>query len=254
MMYFIQTLKDRNETLFYFGLICLAVTVLFFLLSRTTSTEVLGINAYIKPFKFALSTFLYSWTMAWFLGYLPTFNPTIFNWIIIITLGFEIFYIAVQASKGELSHYNVSTPTKSFLFSMMAIMATIATLATVYIAVLFFGTTVSELPNYYLWSIRLGLIIFVIFSFEGFIMGSKMAHTIGSDDGSKGWALLNWSFTYGDLRIAHFIGMHALQVIPLVSYYLLKNTKLTLLLGVLYFGLAAFTLIQALQAKPLLKM
>lgn len=250
---FIQTLKVRNETLFNFGLICLVLTVLFFVLSKTTSTEVFGINAYIKPFKFALSTFLYSWTMAWFLGYLPAINPTIFNWIIIITLGFEIVYIALQASKGELSHYNISTPTKSFLFSMMALMATIATLATAYIAVLFFGNTVSELPNYYLWSIRLGLIIFVIFSFEGFVMGSKMAHTIGSEDGSKGLTILNWSFTYGDLRIAHFIGMHALQVIPLLSYYLLKNTKFTLLLGLLYFGLAIFTLIQALQGKPFFK-
>jgi hypothetical protein len=252
-MYFIETLKERNETLFNFGIICLLFAILFFVLSKTNSTEVFGINAYLKPFKFAFSTFLYSWTMAWFLGYLPTFNPTIFNWIIIITLGFEIVYIALQASKGELSHYNVSTPTKSFLFSMMALMATITTLATAYITVLFFGNTVSELPNYYLWSIRLGLIIFVIFSFEGFVMGSKMAHTIGSEDGSKGLALLNWSFTYGDLRIAHFIGMHALQVIPLLSYYLLKNTKFTLLLGLLYFGLAIFTLIQALQGKPFFK-
>jgi len=246
---FIENVKERNETLFNFGLVCLVFTILFFILSKTTSTEVLGINAYIKPFKFAFSTFIYSWTMTWFLGYLPNFNPTIFNWIIIITLGFEIVYIALQASKGELSHYNISTPTKSFLFSMMALMATIATLATAYIAVLFFGNTVSELPNYYLLSIRLGLMIFVIFSFEGFVMGSKMAHTIGSEDGGKGLAILNWSFTYGDLRIAHFIGMHALQIIPIASFYLLKNTKLTIGLGILYFGLALFTLIQALQGK-----
>jgi hypothetical protein len=232
----------------------LLFTILFFILSKTTSTQVFGINAYIKPFKFALSTFLYSWTMAWFLGYLPTFNATVFNWIIIVTLGFEIFYIALQASKGETSHFNVSTPTKSFLFTMMALMATIATIATAYIAVLFFGTTVSALPNYYLWSIRLGLIIFVVFSFEGFVMGSKMAHTVGSEDGSTGLALLNWSFTYGDLRIAHFIGMHALQVLPIVSYYVLKNTKLTLGIGMVYFGLAVFTLIQALNGKPFIKM
>lgn len=253
-MYFIEILKFRNETLFYYGLICLVFTILFFVLSKTTTTEVFGINAYIKPFKFALSTFFYSWTMAWFLGYLPTFNTSIFNWIIIITLGFEIFYIALQASKGETSHFNVSTPIKSFLYTMMALMATIATIATAYIAVLFFGNTVSELPNYYLWSIRLGLIIFVIFSFEGFVMGSKMTHTIGALDGSKGLSILNWSCTHGDLRIAHFIGMHALQIIPILSFYLLKNTKLTLLLGLFYFGLAIFTLIQALQGKPLLKM
>jgi hypothetical protein len=252
-MYFIEALRTRNETLFNFGLICLVLTIVFFVLSKTTSTEVFGINAYIKPFKFAVSTFLYSWTMAWFLGYLPTFNPTYFNWIIIITLGFEIFYIALQASKGELSHYNVSTPIKSFLYAMMGLMATIATIATAYIAVLFFGNSVAELPDYYLWSIRLGLIIFVIFSFEGFAMGSRMTHTIGGLDGSKGIPILNWSFTHGDLRIAHFIGMHALQIIPILSFYLLKNTKLTIGLGILYFALAVFTLVQALQGRSFFK-
>jgi hypothetical protein len=250
MNYFIETIRYRNETLYNFGLLCLLFTIIFFVLSKTTTTQVFGINAYIKPFKFALSTFLYSWTMAWFLGYLPRFNSSVFNWIIIITLGFEIFYIALQASKGETSHFNVSTPAKSFLFSMMALMATIATLATAYIALLFFGNNVIILPNYYLWSIRLGLIIFVLFSLEGFVMGAKMTHTIGSGDGSKGLAILNWSFTYGDLRVAHFIGMHALQIIPVVSYYGLKNTKLTIGLGILYFALAVFTLVQALKAKP----
>lgn len=252
-MYFIETLKSRNEPLFNFGLLCLVLIILFYVLSKTTSTEVFGINAYIKPFKFALSTFLYSWTMAWFMGYLPTFNATLFNWIIMITLGFEIFYIAWQASKGELSHYNISTPIKSLLYTMMGLMATIATIATAYIAVLFFGNSVSDLPDYYLWSIRLGLIIFVIFSFEGFAMGAKMTHTIGGVDGSKGIPILNWSMTHGDLRIAHFIGMHALQIIPLLSFYLLKNTKLTIGLGVLYFGLAVFTLVQALQGKTFFK-
>ena len=128
-----------------------------------------------------------------------------------------------------------------------------ATPLSIYIAVLFFDNAIFELPKYYLWSIRLGLIIFVIFSFEGFVMGSKMSHTVGAGDGSKGIAILNWSFSYGDLRVAHFIGMHALQVIPVISYYFLKSTKLTIGLGILYLGLAIFTLIQALNGRPLLK-
>ena len=251
MTSFIETLQDSNQTLFFFGLICLALTILFYVLSKTTTTEVFGVNAYIKPLKFALSTFIYSWTIAWFLGYLIDFDATIFNWTIIITLGFEIFYIALQASKGKLSHYNVATPIKSFLYSMMALMATIATIATGYIALLFFRTSIVELPIYYLWSIRFGLIIFVIFSFQGFVMGARMKHTVGAADGSKGLYLLNWSMTHGDLRIAHFVGMHAMQVVPLLSFYLLKNTILTFALALLYFGLAVIVLIQALNGQPI---
>ncbi len=255
MKYFLETLRARNETLFLFGAICLAIAIIFFILSRTTTVQVYGISAWVKPFKFALSTFLYAWAMAWYIGYLPSFNSTIFNWTIIITLGFEIIYIAFQASKGELSHYNISTPLYSTLYSLMASAATIATLATAYIGIKFLSTEFPELPNYYVWAIRFGILIFVIFSFEGFVMGSRMTHTIGAADGiGKAIPFLNWSREFGDPRVAHFIGMHALQVLPILAFYLLKNTKATLILAILYFLLAVFTLFQALQGKPFLKM
>ena len=82
-------------------------------------------------------------------------------------------------------------------------------------------------------------------------MGSRLTHTIGGPDGEAGIPILNWSTKYGDPRIAHFIGMHALQVIPIVSFYLLKNTKATVILALLYFALAVFTLVQALQGKSM---
>jgi len=253
MLDFIQTLKTRNESLFYFGLVCLFFACIFLLLSKITTTQVYNVNAWIKPFKFAFSTFLFSWAMGWYCHYLPSFNIQLFNWTVILLLGFEIVYIAIQANKGQLSHYNLSTPVYSALYSMMVLAASIVTIYTAYVGFLFFKFDFPELPSYYLWGIRLGIIIFVIFSFEGFVMGSRLTHTIGGPDGGPGIPILNWSTKFGDPRIAHFFGMHALQVIPLLSFYILKNNKSTVVIALLYGLLALFTLIQALQGKALFK-
>ena len=249
---FIQQLKYRNETLFYFGVVCLVISILFLILSRLSSTEVYGVSAWYKPLKFAFSTLTFSWAMAWYCFYLPDFNIKLFNWTIILLLGFEIFYIALQAGRGQLSHYNVSTPVYSALYSLMAFAASAVTIYTAYVGFLFFKHSFPELPIYYVWAIRFAIILFVIFSFEGFAMGSRMNHSVGALNDNSNLFIVGWSKTVGDLRVSHFIGMHALQVIPFLSYYVLKNVKLTIGLSVLYGLLALATLIQALQGRPLI--
>ncbi|MBF04544.1 MAG: hypothetical protein CMP76_14760 [Flavobacterium sp.] len=252
MIAFIQELKTRNETLFYYGLVCLGIALLFFVLTKITTTQVYGVNAYFKPFKFAFSTFLFAWAMAWYCYYLPSFNVGFFNWTVILLLGFEIVYIAIMASKGLTSHYNLSSPFYATMFSLMAIAATLVTLYTAYIGFLFFSQSFPDLSNYYVWAIRLGILIFVVFSFEGFAMGSNLSHTVGAINDNSNWFIVGWSKTAGDLRVSHFIGMHALQVLPILSFYVLKNTKATILISILYGLLALVTLVQALQGKPLL--
>jgi hypothetical protein len=253
MIDFLHHLKQRNETLFYYGLLCLVLSLVFIVLTKITTTQVYNVNAWYKPFKFAFSTFLFAWAMAWYCYYLPNFNIKLFNWAVIILLGFEIFYIALQASKGQLSHYNISTPVYAALYSMMALAASAVTIYTAYVGLLFFTNTFPDLPNYYLWAIRFGIILFVIFSFEGFAMGSRLNHSVGALNDNSSWFIIGWSKTVGDLRVAHFIGMHALQVLPVLSFYVFKNTKLTFALSLLYGLLALLTLIQALQGKPLVK-
>jgi hypothetical protein len=136
----------------------------------------------------------------------------------------------------------------------MAVAATAVSIYTAYIGVLFFRADFPALPLHYLWGIRLGIVLFTIFSLEGFVMGSRLSHTIGGAADGAGLPLVNWSTRYGDPRIAHFIGMHALQVLPLASYYLLKDVKATVTLSIFYGLLALLTLIQALNGKPFYKL
>ncbi len=68
---FFDTLKTRNEPLYYFGLACLIGAVICLILTRITDVNVLGTDAWFKPFKFFLSTTIFLWSMTWYLGYLP---------------------------------------------------------------------------------------------------------------------------------------------------------------------------------------
>ena len=164
-------------------------------------------------------------------------------------LGFEVIYIVLQAARGQESHFNVSTPFYAFMFNLMAIGAVTATLVVGYIGLQFFTLPQLALPTAYLWGIRIGVILFVIFAFEGFAMGARLSHSVGTSEIVKTIPFLNWSLTVGDLRIAHFVGMHALQILPLLGYYVFKNKYVILSLGIAYFGMATFLLVHALRSK-----
>ena len=248
---FSKELKIRNKELFYFGALCLALSIVCIVLSKLTTTQIQGVNAWFKPFKFAVSIGLFAWTMAWYCHYLLHFNTSIFNWTVIILFGLELVYIIFQASNGQLSHFNISTVTYSMLYSLMGLAATIITLYTAYIGLLFFAQSFPSLPIYYLWAIRLGILIFVVFSFEGALMGSRMNHSVGAINDNSNWFIVGWSKTVGDLRVSHFIGMHALQLLPLLSFYIFKNIKSTIIISLLYAVLAVTTLVQALNGKPI---
>ena len=249
---FISQLKARNEFLFYYGILCFVAALFFLIMSKVSPVQYNQVSAWYKPFKFAFSTFTFAWAMAWYCYYLPTFNVALFNWSVVVLLSFEIVYIAIMASQGKASHYNVSSPFFSIMYSMMALAATLVTLYAAYVGLLFFTNSFPELPHYYLWSIRLGIFIFVVFSFEGFLMGSRMNHSVGLLNDNSTLFILGWSKKVGDLRIAHFVGMHALQVLPILSFYVLKNTRLTWFFAFFYVCLALFVLIQALNGKPLI--
>lgn len=248
-----EVLKERNALLFWFGWLNAATAGVLILLSLFKPMEFGGTNAWHKPLKFALSTTILCWSVAWYTGYLPTTKGiAVSSWIIVITLAFEVVYITWQAARGQASHFNVSTSFYSAMYSLMALAASLATVAVGYIGWHFFTNDFTTLPNYYLWAIRLGFLLFVVFSFQGFVMGNRMTHTIGGADGSPGIPFLNWSLSYGDLRVAHFIGMHALQALPLLAWYVLRNMSLTWSVSLLYALLAVFVWVQALRGNALL--
>lgn len=251
-MRFFEELRKRNQALYYFTLLCLAASLASLVLIFISDTEVMGINAWIKPLKFWISSAIFSASMAWFMHHLKEQKAVkVYSWVVIIVLAFEVVYISIKAGLGELSHFNISSAFNGLMFSLMGIAISLMTIWTGYIAYLFFQGSFPKLPKAYLWGIRLGLILFVIFAFEGGIMAAMLSHTVGGPDGGPGIMFLNWSLNYGDLRIAHFFGMHALQVLPLLGFFVLHSKPSILLAGSLYFSVALVLMIVALSGAPI---
>jgi hypothetical protein len=252
-MEFLNELKFRNEVLFYFGALCLTAAVICLILTWLIPLTLLGANVWLKPFKFLLSTAILTWSMAWYLHYLGHSTSVVaYAWGIIILLTVENVYIFVQAARGLTSHFNTSNSFYSGMWSVMAFAAVGIAVWTIIVCIPFFTQNFPNLPIAYLWGIRMGIIIFAIFSLEGLAMGARMAHSVGAADGSAGLPIVNWSKTHGDLRVAHFFGMHALQILPLLGFFVFSNIWTMLGVGILYLAGVTATFLQAIAGKPFL--
>ncbi len=247
---FFQEFYTRNPILALAATVHLTGFALAYFLSLIDKRKITGVNIWIKPMKFFSSIAIYLFTMCWILFFIPVD----IKWIsltIAIVMYIEMFLISFQAARGTTSHFNTTSAFNGIVFSIMGIAITINTILCGYILILFFTNTI-KISESYLWGIRAGLLIFILASLEGFAMAKRSSHSVGIKDGGKGFPFLNWSREGGDLRIAHFIGIHALQVLPIAGLFI-KNVYAIIIISIIYFILAAFLFLQAIKGKVFLK-
>ena len=254
-------LERRSPALAFTGafhlMMLFVATGLFFLDSR----EVLGINAWIKPMKFMASITIYLWTVAWLLAYIerPRWPVKTIAWGISACMIIETACLFIQTSRGVRSHFNHTTSFDSTIFAVMGIGILIATLLMIWMLILFFRNH-ATLPRTYLLGIRLGIVVFLVGSVIGGGISANGGHTIGGVDGGPGLPFVNWSLHAGDLRIAHAVGLHGLQIMPLLGYLLSRRMDregasaapavILIAFTVLYSLLMLGTLLQAMAGIP----
>ncbi|MET9430173.1 hypothetical protein [Streptomyces sp. NPDC003036] len=235
-----------------------------------------GAPVWAKPFKFATSFIAYCLSLAWMLSLLPGLRRT--GWwagtVVAVACAVEMAIITFQAARGERSHFNQGTPFDSALYDAMAGTVVVLWAATLVIAVLLFRARLADRAS--AWAIRLGAVLALAGAGLGFRMSRPApeqvpgvsevvgAHSVGVPDGGPGMPLTGWSTTGGDLRIPHFVGMHALQLLPLFLLVLLAlaprfvllrdaRVRLRLVLVASAAHAAVFALVtwQALRGQPL---
>lgn len=254
----IQRILNSNKILFWLGTVHLAIFLMLLAYSPFNDITILGINSMIKPMKFALSIWVYSWTMALILPYfMDERKVKTYAWAAIVCMGFEQVAITSQALRGELSHFNTANTYGIVLFALIGIFILTITLWTGYMAYVFMKQKTYDLPAELVLSLKIGLVYFVIFSLFGGYISSLKGHTVGAADGGDGLWFLNWSRHFGDLRVAHFFGIHSLQILPLfvllmASLRFRTTTQMVWLFSIGYLAFVLLTLLTGLKGIPFL--
>ncbi len=216
-----------HRPLLGFAALMLVLSVVCGIGMLADSRTLLGVSVWEKPLKFAISALVYSVTWAWLIGQLHRFRRTAWwaGTAAAVLLAIELVIIVGFAIAGETSHFNVSSPFHIAMWSVMAFSITALWVATFVVSIILFRNPFADAAR--TLAVRAGALIALAGMALAFLMtgpnadqlndfqGVAGAHTVGVPDGGPGLPLLGWSTVAGDLRIPHFVGMHALQLIPL---------------------------------------
>jgi len=239
-----------------------------------------GVPAWLKPAKFAISVSVYCFTFVWLLGFVEN-HPRLVRVVANVTafsVIAEMIAIIAQAARGTTSHFNLTTPLNSLLWIMMGAFIVLVWTMNLVVAIMLL---LQRMPDRaFAWSLRLGVLISSVGMALAFLMvtptpaqaaaiasgyGSHIvgAHSVGVADGGPGLPVFGWSIVAGDLRVAHFVGLHALQVLPFFGWLLTRRRSVFALLavndrlalvwtgGLAYLGLVLVLAWQALRGQSL---
>ena len=252
----------RQRTLATYGAILLSLALATAAMQLVDPRQLAsGVNVWVKPTKFLVSVGVFALTAAWFFGYVRperrrsrAMRATAGTLIVAGT--FELIYIGWQASQGLESHFNNDTAFFSAMYSLMGLFAVLLIGTTLPLAWEIGRRPAPHLRRDFVAAIVIGLLLtFLLGGGLGGYMSAQAGHAVGTQGGHV--PLFGWNRSGGDLRIAHFLGIHAEQAIPILAA-LLAGLGARVRWPLLIAGSLAYVLVtlgvfaQAVAGRPLL--
>ncbi|GAB3148474.1 hypothetical protein GCM10027290_33250 [Micromonospora sonneratiae] len=193
-------------------------------------------SVWVKPMKFGFAMGVYGLTLAWLLSKLSKGRR--FGWwlgtFFAVAGLLDVGAVAYAAAHGTFSHFNNNDePVAQTVRTVFSIGVGPLLLITLIIAVLVLiqrtgdramaralraglGLAAASMVVALWLSNSAGATPRTVTDANGHPVSMNGGHGIGDPDGN-GMFLTNWSTTGGDLRVPHFFGMHAIQVLLLVT-------------------------------------
>jgi len=209
-----QSLSWASKFLLAYAFIMIAALLFTYAWSLNDHRFIREVGIWVKPMKFMASTALFALTTVWVLKVANSSvdQTEVFGWIVALLVAtslFEVVYIGYQASQASASHYNVSDPFHAFMFGVMAIAAVGLTASQLWLAWEIWKEQRGADMSVETMGVIMGLTMtFVLSTISGFMLGGNQAPA------GQGLPIVGWHF-YKDIRPAHFLGVHAQQLIPL---------------------------------------
>ena len=220
---FVGELIGRQPTLARYGgtLLLLAAAALAMQLLDPRTLES-GVNVWVKPAKFLTSVGVFALTAAWLFGYVRperrrsrAMRATVAALILAGTV--ELAWISWQGANGLESHFNNDTPFFNLMYSVMGLFAVMLIGTTLPLAWEIARRPAAGLRRDFVVAVAIGLVLtFLLGGILGGYMSAQPGHSVGVEGGRT--FLFGWNRSGGDLRIAHFLGIHAEQAIPLGAW------------------------------------
>lgn len=203
-----------------------------------------------KPVTFGISFGLTTATLAWVASYLPVRRGLgwALSMLLCVSTGYEVAWVSLQHARGVPSHFNDRTTLDENLFIVGAVAVVIAIIVIGAITLAAFTGTTAPPPM--AWAIRSGLLALLAAQAVGLWM---LLHGLSQLDDDTG-PLTRSMTTYGAagaMKFAHFVPMHAIQVLAVVAWLLTfsdlaqrRQVRLVTLAAIGYAGLFGVALLR----------
>lgn len=181
-----------------------------------------GVSVWVKPAKFFVSLALQMVTLAWGMSLVSAdlykrFRLDGAAWLFVALASFEMGYIVYRAARGEASHFNHSSQMAEIFYGMMGLAAVTMMAITAWTG-LAMARNDTRLARVSGASFIAAAVLTVV---AGGYLSAQPSHWIGGDQtDATGLPLFGWSTTGGDLRPAHFVAMHIMQIVPAAALLL----------------------------------